>query len=32
MLSKFENPMIFIFDNVKVCHGYFSSFRKVAHD
>ena len=31
MLSWFENPVIFLFENIKVCHDCFFSFRKIAH-
>jgi hypothetical protein len=31
MLPQFENLMISIFENIKVCHDYFSSSRRIAH-
>src|SRR5271155_5639523 len=31
MLLWFENPVIFLFENIKVCHDCFYWFRKIAH-
>src|SRR5271155_2069265 len=31
MLPQFENLMISIFENMKVCHDYFSSSRRIVH-
>jgi hypothetical protein len=31
MLLRFENPVIFPFENIKVCHDCFYWFGKIAH-